>query len=116
MDEKPKYYGTVTELQEIRKALKYLATTYDNLSNEIKSKDIQSISERLVLKFEHITQAVIREALTDIINQPEVNSYKAELYKELNVLKKQWRYARTQEERERIRGLINSIMFDINNY
>lgn len=113
---KQKYYGTITELQEIRKSIKYIATSYDKLAEQLKNTDISSIAKRLELKFEFTVQSVIREALEDFTENPNVNSEKALLYHQLHSLQKQWNYATSQQEKDRIRGLINSIMYELNNY
>ena len=119
MDDKPKYYGTTTELQEIRKAMKYLATSVDNLVQQQKQLNMQAFAEQLTLRFEGTVESVISNAISNI--EPQGNSViyanpKSHLYNELKSLKKQYRWARTQQERDRLRGLINSIMYDLNNY
>lgn len=117
MDEK-KYYGTTTELQEIRKAMKYLATSVDNLVQQQKQDNMQAFAEQLTLRFEGTVESVVSDAISTI--EPKGNNViyanKSHLYIELKSLKKQYRWARTQQERDRLRGLINSIMYDLNNY
>jgi len=115
-EKQTKYYGTVTELQEIRKALKYLATSYDNLSQLLAKQNPQAIAEQLTLRFEGTVESVIKKYITDDETPSAPVSSKQELYDELRRLQKEFRWARTLEEQDRLRGLINSIMYDINNY
>jgi len=111
MEEK-KYYGTITELQEIRKALKYLATSYDNLSQQLANQNAQAIAEQLTLRFEATVESVVKKYATDD-NIPKLTS-KEELLNELRIYKREYNFARTQEQRDKYRSLINSIMNELN--
>lgn len=116
MDDKSKYYGTVTELQEIRKALKYLATSVDNLVEQQKKYDAKVIAEQLTLRFEATVEDIVTNALGSLELIEPSDQRKTQLYDELQQYKREYRWARTYEEKERLRGLINSVMYEINNY
>lgn len=117
MDDNSKYYGTTTELQEIRKAIKYLATSVDNLVQQQKANNTQVIAEQLTFTFTTNVEKIVKDAVCEISPEPVKKDKEREaLYEELNRLKKEWKYARTYHERERLRGLINSIMYELNNY
>ncbi len=112
-DDKPKYYGTVTELQEIRKAMKYLATSVDNLQQQLKEQNVRAALEQLTLQFEGRVKSIINDAVSNIEIVPGQRS-RTELYEELRRYKKAYNWAHSYEERERYRRLINSIMREIN--
>jgi hypothetical protein len=119
MDDKSKYYGTVTELQEIRKAMKYLATSVDNLVQQQRENSPKAVAEQLTLRFEATVSTIVTDAISSIEPQGNAVIYanpKAQLYNELKRYQKQYRWSRTNEEKERLRGLINSVMYEINNY
>lgn len=117
MDDKSKYYGTVTELQEIRKAMKYLATSVDNLVRQQRENNPRIIAEQLTFSFTATVEKIVNEAVSDLSPEPvKQKNRRAELYEELNRYKREWKYARTYEQQERLRGLINSVMYELNNY
>lgn len=116
MDEKNKYYGTVTELQEIRKAMKYLAVSVDNLVQ--KQQNVNAIAEQLTFNFNSTIKSVVSDAVEQAIEKHS-NQYqksKKELLEELKIYKREYNFARTQEERDKYRSLINSIMNELNGY
>jgi len=115
-EEQKKYYGTITELQEIRKTIKYLAKVMETMQEQLERLQPQKTE---ITNFNQVITPKVEQAILSIAQKSEKPiTNEDKLRQELNFYRREYRWAKyigKEEKAEIYRETIINTQKELNN-